>query len=39
MKVTADGKPVVRQSGGKSELLVPVTFAGGKAKVVVEYSW
>ncbi len=31
--------PKLRQSAGKSELLVPVKFANGKAKFVVEYAW
>jgi hypothetical protein len=29
----------VRQSGGKTELLVPVRFDGGKAQLVQEYVW
>ena len=32
-------KPLLRQSAGKSELLVPVTFAGQDAKIVEEISW
>jgi hypothetical protein len=32
-------KPLVRQSDGKSELLVPVTFTGRDAKIVEEISW
>lgn len=39
IKVSSAAKPVVRKAGGRSELLVPVTFAEGKAKVVVEYAW
>jgi mono/diheme cytochrome c family protein len=31
--------PIVRQSAGKSELLVPIRFADGKAKFVQEFSW
>jgi len=30
---------MVRQSGGKSELLVPVIFESGKAELVEEISW
>src|SRR5262249_38098427 len=38
LKVTgARGR--VRTSGGKAELLVPVTFRDGKAEVEVEYVW
>ena len=32
-------KPVVRNSGGKAELLVPLTFAGNDAKFVEEMTW
>jgi cytochrome c2 len=32
-------KPLVRQSGGKFELLVPVAFTGQDAKIVEEISW
>lgn len=39
IKVEGDGKPFVRPAGGKSELLVPVTFKDGKAKLSVEYDW
>jgi mono/diheme cytochrome c family protein len=31
--------PVVRQSEGQAELLVPVEFAGSEAKLVEEISW
>ena len=33
------GKPLVRKAGGKSELVVPVTFQDGKAKVEYEIAW
>ena len=36
VKITG-GEPVVRQVGGKSELLVPVK--DGKAKIVQEIAW
>jgi hypothetical protein len=39
LKVEGAGKPQVRRSGGKQELLVPVPFQGGKARLVVEYVW
>ena len=32
-------KPLVRVSNGKSELLVPLTFAGREAKIVEEIGW
>lgn len=40
-KVKLGGKqpPFVRQSQGKEELLLPVTFAGGKAEIVEEIDW
>jgi mono/diheme cytochrome c family protein len=39
LKVAAESKPTVRRSGGKEELLVPVHFADGKARLVLEYAW
>jgi len=33
------GTPIIRQAGGKSELLVPVTFKDGKAEIVQEFVW
>lgn len=38
-KLAGTDKPVVRQSGDKSELLVPVKFTGGKSKIVEEIVW
>ncbi|MBO0698964.1 MAG: c-type cytochrome [Zavarzinella sp.] len=39
-KVRIEGaEPVVRQSAGKSELIVPIRFADGKAKFVQEIAW
>jgi hypothetical protein len=32
-------KPVVRNSGGKAELLVPLTFAGNDTKFIEEMTW
>ena len=32
-------KPVIRNSEGKAELLVPITFAGKAAKFVEEIVW
>jgi mono/diheme cytochrome c family protein len=37
LKVDSEAK--VRQSGGKAELLVPVRFVAGKARLVLEYAW
>ena len=39
VRVTSDGRAVVRESGGKKELLVPVKFAGEAARVLVELKW
>ena len=35
----SDGKPQVRKAGGKSELVVPITFQNSKAKVEYEIAW
>ncbi len=32
-------KPVIRGKGDKQELLVPVTFTRGEAKLIEEFSW
>jgi mono/diheme cytochrome c family protein len=40
MKLRFPGsKPLVRSSEGKSELLVPVAFAGKSARIVAEIAW
>ncbi len=39
LKIESETPPVVRQSGGKTELLVPIRLTDGKAKFVVEYAW
>jgi mono/diheme cytochrome c family protein len=39
VRITSGQKATVRQSGGKNELLVPVTFTGGTANLVLEYDW
>jgi mono/diheme cytochrome c family protein len=39
VKLQGGEKPLIRQSGGKSELLVPVRFVDGKAQIVQEYAW
>jgi mono/diheme cytochrome c family protein len=39
LKVESSVAPVIRQSNGKQELLVPVTFKDGKAQVGLEYVW
>ena len=33
------GEPAVRKSGGKAELLVPVNFQEGKARLVQTFAW
>ena len=39
MKIESSSDPQIRQSSGKSELLVPVEFRDGKAKIVQEFLW
>jgi len=39
LKLDAPAPPVVRPAAGKAELLVPLTFTGGKATVVEEFIW
>ena len=43
LKLTLDARhtksAIVRQSGGKTELLIPVTFASGKAEITQIYEW
>jgi hypothetical protein len=39
IKVDSGVAPKIRQSGGKSELLVPLTFKEGKAELNAEYVW
>ena len=36
---TAASKPIVRKQGNQMELVVPVKFDGGQAKVVQEFAW
>lgn len=33
------GKPVLRSNGGQTELLIPISLTGGKAKIVQEFAW
>jgi len=33
------GKPQIRQSGGKKELLVPIRFKDGKAQIAQHFEW
>jgi hypothetical protein len=39
LKIETGEKPVLRESGGKVELLVPVRFKDNKSSFVIEYSW
>jgi mono/diheme cytochrome c family protein len=39
MRIESAGKPLIRESGGKTELLVPVEFKDGKAQIVQELVW
>jgi mono/diheme cytochrome c family protein len=39
MRLEGDGPPRMRDSAGKKELLVPVRFRDGKARIVQEFVW
>lgn len=39
VRITADMKPQIRRSNNKDELLVPVTFKDGQAKIVEQFRW
>jgi mono/diheme cytochrome c family protein len=39
MKLDSAAAPEIRKSGGKTELLVPVRFDGGKAEIVQVFKW
>jgi mono/diheme cytochrome c family protein len=39
MKLEGAGKPRLRQSGGKTELLVPIPLKDGKGRLVQEFVW
>ncbi len=39
IKLSGGGKPIIRGDGNNAELLVPVTFTNGQAKIVQEYGW
>jgi hypothetical protein len=39
LRIEGDEKPLLRESGGKVELLVPVRFKDSKAAFVIEYAW
>lgn len=38
-KIQGGAKPLIRQNGGQSELLVPVQFQGNEARLVEEIIW
>ncbi|QDU93427.1 c-type cytochrome [Lignipirellula cremea] len=38
-RITAPGKPILRESKGSQELLLPVEFQNGKAVIVQTFSW
>lgn len=38
-KFSGGSQPIIRESGGKKQLLVPVTFTNGQAKIVQEFVW
>jgi mono/diheme cytochrome c family protein len=39
VRLSSDSKPIVRDSNGKVELVVPVKLDSGKARIVEELSW
>ena len=39
VRITAEARPIVRTSGGRAELLVPLPLTGRKARIVEEYAW
>ena len=39
VRLSTDSKPIVRESNGKVELIVPVRLEGGKARIIQEYAW
>jgi hypothetical protein len=39
MHIESAARPRVRQSGGKAELVVPVRFDGGRARLVQTFAW
>ena len=39
MRIESDARPVVRRSGKKMELLVPIRFTGNRAKFMQKYAW
>jgi hypothetical protein len=39
MKLESKKPPQIRHSGGKDELLVPVSFTGGRAEIVQVFLW
>jgi len=39
LRVTSDSKPVLRESGGKQELLLHVGFMGNSATITEEFNW
>lgn len=39
LKLTGQGKPIIRREGGRAELIVPIAFAGSDAKLVEEIIW
>jgi hypothetical protein len=39
VRIESTVAPVIRQSGGKQELMVPVRFGDGRARIVQEIVW
>ncbi len=39
VRLGGTGEPIVRPSAGRSELVAPIVFEAGKARVVEEFAW
>jgi mono/diheme cytochrome c family protein len=39
LRISAESKPFVRDSAGKSELILPVMLDGGNSRIVEEFMW
>lgn len=39
LRIESADEPVIRKSGGKTELLVPVVFPAHEARIVEEFAW
>jgi mono/diheme cytochrome c family protein len=39
LRISTDSTPILRESAGKTELIVPVKLEAGKGRIVEEYVW